>query len=245
MPPLNYNLDDKENTVWRHAFPREHDDSRPRACAQNVFTKSGWVGVVPCRKARFADKLDVQVFTIGSRDEYSLEERESSWYSLSEYATFRREISTSIYLSKTDPAKLDEVKYTMRGAESNTLDGCNRRSHLRSIARSAVLDEQACQKSLGIRDDSRIAQAYAAVSQQALYPAFNSAAVDQSDAHCYQSESGIHDLFNDSWIRSVSTASLGSSSIFHLYREEASSSHVEKGFGFDDSWLSDVSTDCR
>jgi len=244
MPPLNYNLDDKENTVWRHAFPREHDDSRARECAQDTFTKSGWVGVVPCRKAHFADKVDVQVFTIGSRDEYSLEERESSWYSTSECAAFRREISTSIYLSKTDPARLDEITYTMRGAESYTLDGCRRRSHLRSIARNAVFDEQACQKILGIKDYSRLAQAYAAISQQALYPAFNSAAVDQSDAHRYQTESAIHDLFNDNWIRSVSTVSLGSSNAVHLYRE-AFSSHVEKGYGFDDSWLSDVSTNCR
>jgi hypothetical protein len=241
MPPLHYHLDDKENSVWRNAFPR--DNSSDIICPQNLSNASGFVRV-PCRRAHFGDKIEVQVFTIGSRDDYSQEETESRWYSASEYAAFRRDLSTTVYLLKTDPGKIDDAKYTMRGAESNTLDGCNRRSYLRSIARTAVLDEQACQKSLGINDDSRLAQAYTAVAQQALYSAFNAAAVDQSGAQRYQTESTFHDLFNDSWIRSVSAVSSGSSSSVRLCRE-SSFGHDEKCFGFDDSWLSDVSSSTR
>jgi hypothetical protein len=129
----------------------------------------------------------------------------------------------------------------MRGAEASTLDGGKRRNYLRSLGRRAVLDELAFQRRVGVQDHDRLAKVYSAVAHQAIYDAINLAAIDNYGTERYQTEPFFRDLFDDNWIRSVSMISLGTSCSLQMQKTDAFSA-LDEGLGFDDSWLSDMSS---
>jgi len=239
MPPLNHHLEDKENNLWRNGVPRRRDDSLGSQCARSQSPDPSSGSVLrdcPRRKARFLDDHEPQIVTIRSRDEYSNQEKVECWYTLSDYSAFRRDIYTSVYLLKTDPRKLDDIKYTALGAESSTADACRHRDCLRSAARGAVLAEQAYQRTMGIKDDTRVAQAYVAVAKHALDRAINAAATYNfgTDSE-YCPGLSPQDSFNDNWIRSLSSSS-GNSCSANKYGVQNLNRAAEPE-GFDDSWL--------
>ena len=148
MPPLNRLLEDQENNVWRRptsphgSFSALPDSPWKPATPDVTAGRSG-------RRARFSETN--QVHTVISRESYSEQEIEDCWSTASEFASFRQDVCTTVYLLKTDPNRVDDVEFTMRGVEHRMEEGANRRCFLRYRAKTAVFDEQDFQSGLGER----------------------------------------------------------------------------------------------
>ncbi len=243
MPPLNRILEDQENNAW-HRQVRANDGSRRNnlndlSDSPIKPTSVDDQGEEPRRKARFSE-CD-QIHVIPGRDYYSGREINDCWYTANEFASFRVNICTTVYLHRIDPSRIDGKEYTMRGVEHKAGQASCRRYSLRSRARSAVFDEQDFQEGIGEPSVERLAALYSAVAKDAILEALNLAALDQLDAFRYQSEAVVDELFPDEWISSISATYPQNSNSGHEYKAELK--FLEEASGFDDSWLRDVAAD--
>lgn len=238
MPPLNKFLDDQENNVWRYQGP--HQDVAKRgssfgAMSDNPLKVTVEASSTWARRVRFLD--EDETFSIIGRGDYTAQEIEDCWCTASEFAGFKRDVYTTVHLKRIDPSRIDEVEYTLRGAEHRTEEGSARRYTLRSRAKSTVLDEQDFQDGIGEADGSLLAEVYARCTSDAVFDALNLAALDQLEAERSHQESVYEDLFNDDWISSIS--SLDSDSAFTC---SGDNSYLDLP-GFDDAWLRDLTVE--
>jgi hypothetical protein len=237
MPPLNRLLDDQENNVWRHQNVSPEDARRGsfNAAVESPLKTSHEEPATPTSERSVLFSEHNQIHSIIDRQYYSEEEIGDCWYTASEFVGFRQDICTTVYLHKIEKSRIDGKEYTMRGVEHKVEGASSRRSSFRSRAKSAVLEEQDFQDGLGESSVDLVAAAYSRVANDAVFDALNLAALDQLESFRYQSEISYEDLFNDDWIRSISTTTVDSSS-----SAVAEMSFMEDASGFDDSWLRDI-----
>ena len=237
MPPLNRLLEDQENNFWHHQVTQQNDSrhSSFRIALEGPFKISSEATAVSRQTARFSDKEET--YPIISREDYSEQETMDCWYTAREFASFRQDACTCVYLDKTDKDRIDEVEYTMRGVEHRTKQGSTRRYTLRSHAKRTVLDEQDLQDGMGESNPDMLAAAYARTASDAVFDALNIAAVDQLEAERHQYGSAFDQLFSDDWISSISKGAVDISTVRDSHDADIS---VFEASGFDDSWLRDI-----
>lgn len=171
-------------------------------------------------------------------EDFSEQELVDSWYKAPDFLIFRRESFLTIDIARIDPSRIDDIEYTLRGAEHRVKEVCDRRNLLRWRARRAVMMEQEFQEGIGEVSSYRLAEEYAHVSADAVYDALNVAAIDQLQASSFRSEYLADETFSDQWIRTISldfNKKCAPQGI--LNAEEQFSSQT--GTCFDDSWLLD------
>ena len=146
------------------------------------------------------------------------------------------------------PDLVDEIHYTLRGAECRVDSTLARRHQWKREARLAVLREQEAQKASDEYDQDWISAVYCQASQASVFEARDAALQDQADAEAYynENEAGAADDFDDAWISSLSSSSSSSSSTFEYtydQHEQQPSVGLVNAYdvsGFDDSWLRDM-----
>jgi hypothetical protein len=134
------------------------------------------------RKVDFAQK--VRIRQIPQRTTYTREQRESIYYTRTEYKTIRSSLWTELQILENidaaDQAILEEYdEVCSRGLETQTKHGKRQRKQNRILASNTVMGEQAHQK-IGDRDEMYLADLYWFRSQNAVRSAI---AVAQKDAH--------------------------------------------------------------
>jgi hypothetical protein len=94
-----------------------------------------------------------------SRDDYTVAEREATWYATAEYERMKRRNIKQIK-KLNEGVLLNEMKYCARGLEGRTTTGSLCLAQTRASASNAVLKEQLDQRKQGILDVYAIADAY-------------------------------------------------------------------------------------
>lgn len=237
MPPLIYQDEASESNTRRCRTPL-HDESSASESFDDahpdlINLKSHAEGTQ--RRARFSESVTCHLTL--TRSEYSEEESKNCWYSASEYASFRQDVCTTVYLMQIDPNRVDGVDFTMRGVEHRVAEVSLQRRRLRSLSISAVLDEQSFQRGIGESSQDEIAKLYARHCEHAVLEAINLAAWNKLDAEQSQSDIAEDDFFADDWISSVSSTASAEKNCVIPWEESELLDNVS---GFDDSWLRDV-----
>ena len=174
--------------------------------------------------------------------EWSEEERICRWYSHKDYANFRKDLYSTLYMIRNHAEVLDDIKYTARGVECRDPAHIGRRQQVKQNAWAAVFEEQNTQRSLNgnhtYQDGSHwIATLYSQAARPALLEALDFAAMDELEVSKYATEEKQVDvedeLFSDDWITCISSIS-----------RPVAASEGQFGFavfgdtsGFDDDWL--------
>ena len=228
MPPLNK---DVEFDFWMYTpeqlpeQPLKSDHRRRRR---------------PGKSVRFNEEQ--QVHEIISRNEFTNQEIDDSWYTADDFTTFKRDVTTVTYLMIHHPGCIDDVKYTSRGAECRVDEIVQRRHQWRLEGRTAVMVAQA-------RGDGHLmAAVYSDMSHEAVREALEIAILDEENAKAYQKEecqpTFPKDLFSDEWISSIAVLTSSPS----VYQPELTAPEANfwndndyDDSGFDDSWLRDIS----
>lgn len=203
---------------------------------------------------KFNDTI-AQVDFIDHHCEWTQEERSARWHSQGDYACFRRDVFSTVYMLRNHPETVDDTETTARGIECRDPLAVERRQYVKQCAWNAVFEEQHVQRKNREEMSSPfdgegewIATLYSHAAKAALREALDFAALDQIAAINHQMEGKINDAqdeFNDDWISSISSLSPSASSLSS--NEESSrafDSDDEFGFailggapGFDDSWI--------
>mmetsp|Transcript_22942 Transcript_22942/g.34803 ORF Transcript_22942/g.34803 Transcript_22942/m.34803 type:complete len:222 (-) Transcript_22942:1985-2650(-) len=118
---------------------------------------------------------------------YSKDERQSCWYSKSEYSTIKREFQETLKLVVS--GKLDqrddndtERGHCLRGLEIRLFERSVERQSMRAQGRMLVFREQKIQEEQGITNDEAIAEEYTLLSKQCAFEAYNTGLMDEVDA---------------------------------------------------------------
>lgn len=117
--------------------------------------------------------------------EYTPEEVENSWWSRSDYNSFKRNSLTTLSFNRSGTLHREDPEHTMRGLESRTRECADSRRIIRLRASAAVFDEQARQFELGIKDPNAISEMYRATSWHAIYSAHTQGMADEQDSQTY------------------------------------------------------------
>jgi hypothetical protein len=192
----------------------------------------------PARRQRHVARFreEVTVHDVMALSDFTSNEVQDSWYEAIDYNDFRKDVAITVYLTRSEPHAVDDIKYSPRGAECRIEGILARRHQWKREAKSAVLDEQEYQNESGENNDGMISAVYRRASQAAVCDAIDAAARDQFDAENHQKESDEHDDFNDDWISSISSCSSPSYQYYHQPTDDSSRSYYDES-GFDDSWL--------
>ena len=284
MPPLNDNvLEYSQPSRWnsqnhgdelysptssfaRRTVPRDRFSDAHKPTGSTRQRQGG-------TQVRFNEEVNVH-FVINLQ-EITPEEIQQCWYNPNEYNEFKSDVAVTVYLIQNNPGKVDDIKYTRRGAEIRIDSILEQRHNWKREARSEVLSEQYAQNMMGFlfKDEEKIASLYKVASQPAILEAIELAKLDRNDAESYysyihQAKDGCLEAeqscfsqkrrhrkklsdFNDSWITSISSEEEEGPFLSNNYQHSspavASNEHpfFLDDSGFDDSWLREVSVQCR
>lgn len=196
----------------------------------------------PRKTVRFNEE-EQQVREIISRNEFTSQEIDASWYTADDFTSFKRDVTTVTYLMIHHPGCIDDVKYTSRGAECRVDAIVQRRHRWRLEGRTAVMVAQGRGDNVNV-----MAAVYSDLSHEAVREALEIAILDEEDGRAYQTEecqpTFPKDLFSDEWISSIATLA-GPSSTDELLPRTSESINFwndtdNDDSGFDDSWLRDI-----
>ena len=216
MPPLH-----------KDEFWNENSERSARSSVQHTEE----LKFIPLSRKQVHFNDDVDVKHVLHRTDYTDFESENAWYSIADYGSFREDSTTTVRLIVNRPGEIDNVRYASRGVEHRISSVREQRYRIRIQARSAVLDEQLFQRSIGERDNGIIATLYKQKAESSLQDALEMATRDQCDATLHQNEILREENdFSDEWIKSIST----NHSCAHHCRTISWSS------GFNDSWISEI-----
>jgi hypothetical protein len=175
---------------------------------------------------------------VPGREDFSQKELVDSWYKAHDYAIFRKESFLTADISRIDPSRIDDIEYTLRGAEHRIKEVFERRNSLRLRARRAVLLEQQFQEGMGEPSADRLAEEYAQVTVDAVYDALNIAAIDQIQASRFRNESSAEESFSDRWISSLSS-DVQNPDFLEKRSCATEEAPTEISACFDEAWLDD------
>ena len=249
MPPLD-RLEDQENVPAANAnqSPCSSDDEtlgRSSGGRDQSFIpiqesplKQNECATQNHQRIRVSFSEQNTMYGIPGLEDFSEQEVVDSWYKTPDFLVFRRESFLTVDIARIDPSRIDDIEYTLRGAEHRVKEVCDRRNLMRWRARRAVMMEQEFQEGIGEASSDRLAEEYAHVSADAVYDALNIAAIDQMQASSFRSEHLADETFSDRWIKAISSdLEKKCTQVGILYTKEQGS--TETGTCFDDSWLWD------
>jgi hypothetical protein len=253
MPPLNHYLYDQEKVLCAGNLSQSTNDDEAQDCGGDGLRES--LSAVEERPLKRRERQggnrrgapiivwgQNSIYKIPGRVEFSEQEIVDSWYRARDFANFRKEIILTADIFRIDPIRIDDIEYTMRGAEHRVNEVYERRNLLRRRARQAVLLEQEFQECMGEASADRLAEEYAQVSADAVCDAVKIAALDQMQASRFENEWAKDEPFGDHWISAVSSGDgNGSSNIENKFCRLAgqvnSITEVSSDADFEDSWL--------
>ena len=117
--------------------------------------------------------------------DYSAEEIRDCWYQKADFDRIQASIRYSLTMMEGCHLYEQDEDLCLRGTESLSAQGANRRMYNRKASRCAVLEEQERQKKQGINDPELIAQTYADASRPCRTAAY---AIGQADAQAIARE---------------------------------------------------------
>lgn len=256
MPPLN-SFFDEPVFVSRDRFDATGVDSPSSFDRRSVEVEDPWkFAFPPARQQKsvsFFDQAEIQY--ISSSREWTDEEKRSRWNSDEDYTNFHLDLINTIYLIRNEPESIDDVCHSARGVECRDPIVKKRRRLWKTQAWDVVFEQQKLQRARNEEYSGYhylVASLYSHFTQVAMRSAIDTAAQDEIDARNYQNENEHTqfeetDLFNDTWITSISS-SFSENSSFDNSTEVASvdNSSTDDDFGFyifgeksnfDNSWL--------
>lgn len=241
MPPYNRSSCDHQDdagTFCCKVLSLNGDDEEARRSpltTSGIFSDLRLITGIP-RQVTFAvEKEKVQL--IRGRGDYTNDEVQDCWYTESDFLTFKQEALLTLEIYKKNPARVNNVEYTIRGLEHHLEEVRNQRKLCRLVTKMLVLDDQGLSDDACESNSEHLAKMYSVASMDSVAIALSRAAMDQSEAEEYQCESSS-ELFNDEWIRCVSV--MGKNISYPESKQQLYStgfSAKEDVSGFDDSWL--------
>ena len=254
MPPLDItNRESSEVGTRRNPTCKKRllPSSQPQAEQISLLLSSSSHHQLPRRRVQFGE--EVQVTQIPHLSDYSDEEVALLYNTPSDYTRFRQDVADTLYMIAHVPNAVDGIRYTSRGVEGRTRGVSKQRQRIKTEAWNAVFDEQTYQRAIEEPDSDWIGAVYHRAAVESLQEALELAQLDVIDVSRYQQEVSF-DLFDDSWISSVSSQEEEPSyrnehQIETLYVFASDEDNASVGInkapvvdcsGFDDSWITDI-----
>lgn len=116
------------------------------------------------KKVSFSRRVKVR--RTSHLDDYTPQERKSTWYTKNEMQAIREDIGATVKLIEMEIDVTSSKEFCHRGLEHQCKGGAQRRLANKKRAWKAVSDEQAIQRSRGIHDAQALADAYSSQVQE-------------------------------------------------------------------------------
>ena len=222
MPPLNRDNFEQSETSCSPPFTRDvvvgldhfrehrhhHDDEVDVTTISVGVLKQNRTQSPRCRRRKCVrfHEYSLQYPTIGRHD-FTVGELNDAWYTAEDFSRFCVDLSKTTDLMMNEPNEIDDVKYTVRGAECRSVRATQRRRLIRSQARELVFATQKLKTNGGYRNVDLIAFHYSQFSQPAVFEALVRGDIDRIEANKIQYEEFKQvfvNIFNNTWGRPVS-----------------------------------------
>jgi hypothetical protein len=162
----------------------------PERCPSPEMLKTGITHIVktkpqPPMKPRRGVSFNKNVFvreTLHKAD-YTIEERENTWFQKFEMAQIKADMVATVRLFTRGALAEDTVEHCSRGLEFRPREGANRRKMNKFRALEAVLDEQDEQFVDGIINEKAISMVYQSVSLRCRKEAHDRGICDAMEVH--------------------------------------------------------------
>ncbi|KAG7369821.1 hypothetical protein IV203_027567 [Nitzschia inconspicua] len=118
------------------------------------------------KKVSFARTAKVK--KVRSRQHYTDEERDNTWYSAEEYIAIKKRAVQTLRMMMADPSFRDDLEHTSRGLECRTKDAARTRKEFKAHSRELVLEEQENQREAGVHSPGRLRNSYFEMSMTAM-----------------------------------------------------------------------------
>lgn len=172
MPPLSSRLFDTNDH-------RTCNNVSPFQVKITVTTTSKGPISSPKENRTVSFALYAQVRNHFRRSDYTTEEKNSCWFSQSEFDEMRKERHATVSIMGRGQPMVNDGQHYYRGLEGKTREGYRRKQFNIVDARMAVLDEQTQQNQTDFSDFEAIAKAYRSCTAHCLAAAQNQGLVDQ------------------------------------------------------------------
>lgn len=180
LPATYYESETIDTTVPKVSLEQQQLLLAEQQEQQSQPSSSASPSTKPQRCLRFASTMTI--VEIPSRSDYTMEEKEASWFQAQDYVDFREQSYMTMGLYRAG-LQLDEDQHCMRGLEGRLEEASRERGWLRHHATAAVFNEQYQQYHRCYYSPERIAEGYHAVAWKAQYAAYTLAMLDEQQAH--------------------------------------------------------------
>ena len=135
------------------------------------------------------------IHAVLSLAEYAHEEIQLCWFTRAEYNSFKRNALATLNLNRSGELSPNDPEHTMRGLECRTRECTEGRRVARWQATMIVLNEQARQRNLGIRDPEALSEAYHNISWHSMYDAHTQGMADKQDSQAFLADNTVPKFF--------------------------------------------------